>query len=131
MISLSPPPSSELCSSPELTFVERPVSTNPLHRMSAWLEGGSVGLIFSTIGLAIVLLTCLAAWKVGLPHIAIYGQDTFIMFDGGWRVLNGQRPSIDFYSAFGPVSYLLTALGMALSGKSPVAAVYTTIFGGV
>ncbi len=36
----------------------------------------------------------------------------------GWRVLNGQRPHLDFVSGFGPVWPLLEALGLTVSGHS-------------
>jgi hypothetical protein len=41
--------------------------------------------------------------------------DLVVALDGAWRVLNGQRPHVDFYSALGPLSSLSTALGLVLA----------------
>ncbi|HEX3990211.1 MAG TPA: hypothetical protein VHX39_03440, partial [Acetobacteraceae bacterium] len=41
--------------------------------------------------------------------------DLVIALDSAWRVLSGQRPHVDFYSALGPLSSLSTALGLALA----------------
>jgi hypothetical protein len=49
----------------------------------------------------------------GLP-VLIHANDNMIALDGGWRVLSGQRPHVDFYSALGPISSMITAFGLAL-----------------
>ena len=55
------------------------------------------------------------------PHpIHRWLLDSFIFLDGGWRILNGQRPYLDFPSALGPVIFQLTAFGMVLSGGGAV-----------
>lgn len=43
-----------------------------------------------------------------------YPQDTFFILSDGWRFANGQIPYRDYHSALGPLSGLLTGLGMLL-----------------
>lgn len=50
----------------------------------------------------------------------VCGHDAFIVLDAGWRVLNGQVPAVDFYSAHGPLTSYVSALGLMLSGLEPV-----------
>jgi hypothetical protein len=59
---------------------------------------------------------CVAVAVVGVPVLQIFSHDIFISLDGGWRVLHGQRPSVDFYSQMGPAYYLLHATGLWLAG---------------
>ena len=66
---------------------------------------------------ALVLLAiCCAVFALGVPRLTIYGHDVFVSLDGGWRVLNGQRPGVDFFAQMGPAYYLLHAAGMSLAG---------------
>ncbi|MGD0404899.1 MAG: hypothetical protein ABSB66_17080 [Candidatus Acidiferrales bacterium] len=65
-----------------------------------------------------LLLVCLAVATVGVPRLRIFGHDVFVSLDGGWRVLNGQRPGVDFYAQMGPVYYLLHAAGLWLAGNN-------------
>jgi hypothetical protein len=67
--------------------------------------------------IALLLLVCLAVAIVGVPSLRIFGHDVFVSLDGGWRVRNGQRPGVDFYSQMGPVYYLLHAAGLWLAGN--------------
>jgi hypothetical protein len=64
-----------------------------------------------------LLLVCLAVATVGVPRLRIFGHDVFVALDGGWRVLNGQRPGVDFYAQMGPAYYLLHAVGLCLAGN--------------
>src|SRR5580704_3948763 len=65
-----------------------------------------------------LFLICLAVAIVGVPRLRVFGHDVFVSLDGGWRVLNGQRPGVDFYAQLGPVYYLLHAAGLWLAGKN-------------
>jgi hypothetical protein len=65
----------------------------------------------------LLLLVCAAVAVVGVPRLHIFGHDIFVSLDGGWRVLNGQRPGVDFYGQMGPVYYLLHAAGLWLAGN--------------
>jgi hypothetical protein len=43
-----------------------------------------------------------------------FQQDTFFILSDGWRFANGQIPYKDYYSPLGPLSGLLTGLGMLM-----------------
>jgi hypothetical protein len=66
--------------------------------------------------IGLLLLVCVATLIVAVPRMEIFGHDLFVSLDGGWRVLHGQRPGVDFYSQMGPAYYLLHAAGLWLSG---------------
>lgn len=87
---------------------------------------GSNALVTSA-ALCFVLAACCVCLRLGLPHTSMYGHDVFILLDGGWRVLNGQRPHIDFYSAFGPVTYLIAAAGLWFSTAGVEGIMYATV----
>jgi len=72
-----------------------------------------VDLVF--LGL-IGILSSFLIRRVG--HVGIQFEDLSIAFDGGYRLLNGQLPFVDFMSPFGPVLYLQQALFFALFGVS-------------
>ena len=59
---------------------------------------------------------CVAVFVLGVPRLVIYGHDVFVALDGAWRVLNGQRPQVDFFAQMGPVCYLIHAAGITLAG---------------
>jgi len=65
---------------------------------------------------ALLAVICLGVTFVGVPRLSIFGHDVFVSLDGGWRVLHGERPGVDFYSQMGPAYYLLHAAGLWLSG---------------
>ena len=79
------------------------------------LTGAKPSSLVLWIGL---LLIAGSAAFIGAVHTKIYGHDIFVLLDNGWRVLNGQRPHVDYDSPFGPVSFLIAALGLALTGTS-------------
>src|ERR1700683_1952307 len=66
----------------------------------------------------LLLLVWLAVAIVGVPRLRMFGHDVFVSLDGGWRVLNGERPQVDFYAQMGPVYYLLHAAGLWLAGNN-------------
>jgi hypothetical protein len=63
----------------------------------------------------LILGACFVRAYVALWGSRIYTQDAFSMLDGAWRVINGQRPHLDFYTGLGPVTYLITAAGVAIA----------------
>ena len=71
-------------------------------------------LIDVTLLILVAILTSLLIRRVG--HVGIQFEDLSIAFDGGFRILNGQLPFVDFMSPFGPVLYLQQALFFALFG---------------
>ncbi|MCX7886073.1 MAG: hypothetical protein N3B01_02295 [Verrucomicrobiae bacterium] len=56
-----------------------------------------------------------------------FPEDTFIMLDGGWRILQGQVPHVDFYTPLGPVTLWAVALGMWLGGATVNGLVYANV----
>ncbi len=66
----------------------------------------------------LVCLGVAALLYMGPVHQRAWAEDTACWLDGAWRVLQGLRPHIDFYSHLGPVSLLITASGMWLLGPS-------------
>jgi hypothetical protein len=61
-------------------------------------------------------LSTLLILRVG--NVGIQFEDLSIAIDGGFRLLKGQLPFVDFMSPFGPVLYLQQALFFALLGVS-------------
>jgi hypothetical protein len=66
-------------------------------------------------GLAAICIGC--AWVGAVPTF-VFGHDDFFMLENGWRVLNGLRPQLDFWSPWGPVAFLVAGLGLKLSNAS-------------
>ena len=55
---------------------------------------------------------------IGAVPTRMCGHDVFVALDMGWRVVNGQRPHVDFTSGWGPVWFLVAALGLRISRYS-------------
>ncbi len=72
-------------------------------------------LPFRVLVALFILSACLVRAYVGLWGMRVYTQDAFAVLDGAWRILNGQRPHVDFYSGLGPVTYLITAVGVVIA----------------
>ena len=67
--------------------------------------------------LACVMLAVFAfAFNWATGHRGIFLFDQSIIFDGGWRVLQGQTPYKDFLIPFGPVTFYVQALFFWLFG---------------
>jgi hypothetical protein len=82
--------------------------------------------------LTALTLICVATIFIGVPQFIKYTHDLWLFLDGGWRILHGQRPHADFFSGIGPVTYLVNALGLVLSGMRPAGlGVGTAIVGAV
>lgn len=61
------------------------------------------------LGLAALLVfSAVWVWEVG--HRGLFVLDQSIVFDGAWRMLQGQVPYRDFVMPFGPVTFALCAL---------------------
>jgi hypothetical protein len=71
-----------------------------------------------------ILGMCFIRAYVGLWGMRIYTQDAFTVLDGAWRVLNGQRPHLDFYTGLGPVTYLITAAGVVIAAGNAAGLAY-------
>jgi hypothetical protein len=83
-------------------------------RLWEWEPGQGFGKHLLFLLPAAVL--CGAAAYVGAVRTHTCGHDIFVFLDGAWRVLSGQRPYADFYSPLGPLTYVVTAAGLALAG---------------
>ena len=64
-------------------------------------------------GLVAAVAFCFT-WATG--HRGINFLDQSIIFDGGWRILQGQRPYRDFLMPFGPVTFWIQAIFFRLFG---------------
>lgn len=63
--------------------------------------------------LAAILGVCI---RTGIVPMRSYVEDVIFFADNAWRVVWGQRPHVDYSSGLGPVTYLLSALGIKLAG---------------
>jgi hypothetical protein len=66
--------------------------------------------------LVCLLSMCATAALMGAVPTHQYGHDIFTLLENGWRVVNGQRPHVDYASPWGPVMFLVVGLGLTLSG---------------
>ena len=64
----------------------------------------------------VVLFALALNWHVG--HRGLFLFDQSMVFDGGWRVLQGQVPYRDFYMPFGPVTFWLQGAVFWLCGAT-------------
>ena len=66
-------------------------------------------------GLAVVI-----GWAVGFCYVCgmrgFFALDQSIIFDGAWRILQGQTPYLDFVLPFGPMVFWIQAATFALFG---------------
>jgi hypothetical protein len=86
-----------------------------LSRLLTTIERGP-GL-HSHLSIAALLLIILGICiRTGLVPIRSYNEDLIFFADNAWRILWGQRPHVDYSSGLGPVPYLISALGLKLSG---------------
>ena len=98
-------------------------------RSLAWLSAfWTRPVTITTDGCAVTILAviCAAAAAIGAVHVRIYGHDIFVMLDAGWRVLNGQRPDVDFRPSMGPLAGLLFAAALKLAHNSVRAVGYAS-----
>ncbi len=93
---------------------------DPLGRFWAagWLPAPR-SIVFGGVAACAALLAA-----TGALHVVLYGHDTFFLLDNGWRAFQGQRVHLDYVSGFGPVTFLLVAAGMAVSGAGVAAPTY-------
>ena len=65
--------------------------------------------------LAVMLVATAALLAMGCSHQWRQPWDSALMLEGAWRVLQGQRPHVDFFSHIGVVPFLIVALGMKVA----------------
>lgn len=94
----------EICFERFLRVWQDSNALSPLRRVIVFLSG--------------LTLICGAAALIGAVPTRIYGHDIFIYLGNGWRLINGQRPHVDFTSPWGPIGFLASALGLTISHHS-------------
>lgn len=95
------------------SFLNLPIALYFERLLAIWedlSEGQGLLLFFGGL-----VLICGAAAFIGAVPTRIYGHDIFVLLDNGWRVINGQRPHLDYYSPWGPLMFLVSGLGLTLS----------------
>ena len=70
---------------------------------------------------AVLAGACLARAYAGAEGFRLCTQDLFVVLDGGWRMLHGQHPNVDFYNELGPCLYGMMAVALWLSHASAAA----------
>jgi hypothetical protein len=73
-------------------------------------------VVTALAALLIAYLTYL--FLLGPVPSTVFGNDVFLLLDGGWRILNGLVPNRDFYLSLGPLIYMWTAAGLWLAHNS-------------
>jgi hypothetical protein len=107
----------EIHSGPE----EQLSGVEPLFKrlLDAWgAERPKPERIHALFGVLLAAL-CLATVFIGAVPVFKYGHDAIFFLENGWRAIHGQRPQLDYWSPWGPVTFLLTGLGLKLAGGSP------------
>jgi hypothetical protein len=79
-------------------------------------ESPKTSRICLTVLLVFVLLAAGLMVAMGATVTLLYPADVPAMLDGGWRIMNGQIPHVDFFTPMGPVTFLIVAFGMRLGG---------------
>ena len=64
---------------------------------------------------AAILVICGMTIFIGAPPTMKYADDCSQFLDAGWRLLNGQKPHLDFYSPLGMFCYFPTVVGLMFS----------------
>ncbi len=82
---------------------------------AAWSAPVLGGVPGKLLLIGVVLMLCLVRAYIGLVGSRLFSHDAFMLFDGAWRMMNGQRPHIDFYSHVGVLTYVPTVAGLWLA----------------
>jgi hypothetical protein len=90
----------------------------------SWKTLGAGAARGRVLFVACLLLICGTAVFIGVVPTRVFGHDDFFLLDNGWRVVCGLRPHLDFYSPWGPLTFLIVGLGMVISNASPNAIGY-------
>lgn len=102
--------------------------TSMLNTVAWYLSESSMASRLFMILLVVFMLTIVVALiAIGVTVTTASLNDTPILLESGWRVLQGQRASIDYYSPLGPMMSLFIAWGMLIAGPSAKALVSANI----
>lgn len=92
-----------------------------ISRISAYVESlWQRPRSFASVVISCSLLLAMVASRcwVAMYGVRYYTWDGFLVLDGAWRMLNGQRPHVDFNSIIGPAAYLPTVVGLFLASNT-------------
>jgi hypothetical protein len=92
--------------------------------LAAWNFPALDYLPVRALAAILILGLCGIRAYIGMWGMRVYTHDAFSLLDGAWRILNGQRPHLDFYTGLGPVSYLITAAGVVIAAGNAVGLAY-------
>ena len=99
-----------------VVFVHAPFSKLSLKYFLSFWQASGDGLLRRWYFFPVCLVAmCGTAVFIGAVPTRVFGHDIFFLLDNGWRVINGQRPHIDYASPWGPVSFLIVGLGLTVS----------------
>lgn len=83
-----------------------------------WCAGSKLQFRVTSIFLVALIVICATCALIGAVPTIIFGHDNFFLLENGWRTLYGLRPHLDFWSPWGPLTFLIVGLGLKLSGGS-------------
>ena len=100
-----------------LSMVQQPAAA--LDRVARFWNSGSAAPRQAALVFWLLLgAICAIRAYIGLSGVRAFSHDGFLVLDGAWRMVNGQRPHVDFNSMVGPLAYLPTVLGFQLCGDT-------------
>lgn len=94
--------------------------------LNVWCATGSPSSWLTICFFVALISICAGSALIGAVPTFLAGHDNFFFLENGWRALNGLRPHLDFWSPWGPLTFLVVALGLKLSHGSPNAIAYGT-----
>jgi hypothetical protein len=103
------------------TFENPDLRLSAINRISAYIESWwQQPRSFASVGIFCFLLLAMAVSRccVAMYGMRLASHDGFMVLDGAWRMLNGQRPHVDFNSMIGPAAYLPTVVGLLLASNT-------------
>jgi len=92
--------------------------------LELWSTSESRSSELTLLFIAILLLLCTSVAWLGAVPTFIDGHDIFFFLENGWRTLQNLRPHVDFWSPWGPLTFLIQALGLQLAHYSPNGVAY-------
>jgi hypothetical protein len=86
--------------------------------LAVWRTNKGRNMWVTFIFVTALLAICAGVAWIGAVPTFIDGHDNFFLLENGWRALQGLRPHIDFWSPWGPLTFLVVALGLKLGHLS-------------
>ena len=94
--------------------------------LAVWRTSESQSTWLTISFLAALLAICVGVACIGAVPTFIDGHDNFFLLENGWRALHGLRPHLDFWSPWGPLTFLVVALGLKVGHLSPNGLAYSS-----